>query len=107
MLDIEQRVDRGARLLDQHLPGWYERINVDALQMQNSCRCILGQLHGGNYTRGRVELGIVAGESSQYGFNASQMLYERLKDLWIKEIELRRLAATSPAYPEQKELIGV
>lgn len=44
MLDIEEKVDRGARLLDQEMPRWYESINVDTLQMQNSCLCILGQL---------------------------------------------------------------
>lgn len=107
MVDLEERVDRGARFLDQQMPGWYQRINVHALQMQNSCLCILGQLHGGNYTRGRQELDIAAGESSEYGFNASQRLYERLRELWIREIELRKLAASSPVSVEQRELIGV
>lgn len=91
--ELYEQVDRGARLLDAEMPDWYTKINIDALQMHNSCLCVLGQLYGGNYTRGRQALGVEAGQSSAYGFNADQSLYKRLKEEWVMEIVLRKMEA--------------
>lgn len=49
--DLRRRAERGALLLDARLPGWHQRLNLNALRMANSCRCVLGQLHG-NYGLG-------------------------------------------------------
>jgi len=48
--DLHARVKRGAALLDQHYPGWAEKINQKTLDMISSCRCILGQLYGDFWT---------------------------------------------------------
>ena len=40
---IEVRVARGAALLDEKLPGWADRIDLDRLDLGSPCRCILGQ----------------------------------------------------------------
>jgi hypothetical protein len=40
---IPQRVARGAALLDEKLPGWHERIDLDRLDLASSCDCVLGQ----------------------------------------------------------------
>lgn len=40
---IETRVARGAALMDDKLPGWVERIDLDRLDLHSSCNCILGQ----------------------------------------------------------------
>lgn len=40
---IKTRVARGVALLDEKLPGWDQRIDLDALDIGNACNCILGQ----------------------------------------------------------------
>lgn len=43
---VAERVAAGAAWLDQHEPGWWQRINLDRLNLNSECNCILGQLHG-------------------------------------------------------------
>ena len=40
---IETRVAQGVALLDEQLPGWVDRIDLDTLNLASPCRCILGQ----------------------------------------------------------------
>src|SRR5438270_8334732 len=37
-------VQRGVALLDEKLPGWYDKIAVCKLRMENAQDCIVGQL---------------------------------------------------------------
>lgn len=46
MSGVAERVAAGARFLDEHEPGWWQRINVSRLNLSDSCRCIRGQLDG-------------------------------------------------------------
>jgi len=39
----ETRVARGAALLDEKLPGWDRRIDLDNLHLGSKCDCVLGQ----------------------------------------------------------------
>ena len=41
-----ERAARGAAYLDEVDPGWYSRLDSDALQLANGKACVLGQLHG-------------------------------------------------------------
>lgn len=41
-----RRVARGAAFLDDEHPGWYQRIDPDALELSEGSCCVLGQLHG-------------------------------------------------------------
>jgi hypothetical protein len=45
MSTIAERVAAGAAFLDEHDPGWQERIDLDTLYIGSCERCILGQLH--------------------------------------------------------------
>lgn len=40
---IEARVARGVALLDEKLPGWDRRIDLDKLDLASPCNCVLGQ----------------------------------------------------------------
>ena len=40
---IETRVARGVALLDRTLADWDERIDLERLNLENTCDCILGQ----------------------------------------------------------------
>ena len=47
MTAIAERVAKGAAFLDEREPGWDTRIDLGILSLDSSCRCVLGQLHGG------------------------------------------------------------
>lgn len=40
-------VNEGAAILDTKMPSWYLKIDLDSLEMDNGCKCVLGQI-GGN-----------------------------------------------------------
>jgi hypothetical protein len=41
---LQGNVDRGAQWLDEYDPTWYNRINIDWLELSNGADCICGQL---------------------------------------------------------------
>lgn len=52
---ITPEVERGIALLDERVPGWRDRINLDDLDMGSITKCVLGQLFG-QYVDGLNEL---------------------------------------------------
>ena len=42
----QQRAARGAAYLDEVDPGWYERVDVQTMELGHASCCVLGQLHG-------------------------------------------------------------
>ncbi len=44
MTTTAERVARGAAFLDEKMPGWDQRIDLDKLDLAAPCRCVLGQL---------------------------------------------------------------
>ena len=40
----KRRVEKGAALLDEKLPGWESNIDLDRLQLADTNECVLGQL---------------------------------------------------------------
>mgnify|MGYP003474800171 FL=1 len=47
MRTIQGIVQRSAAKLDNEVPGWHKRINVDTLNLGSDSRCICGQLNIG------------------------------------------------------------
>ncbi|KXK63382.1 hypothetical protein AWW66_03450 [Micromonospora rosaria] len=44
--ELQDRVTAGVAWLDQHHPGWADRIDVDVLDLDDSLSCVLGQVVG-------------------------------------------------------------
>lgn len=63
---IPERVARGVALLDEKHPGWWERIDVDRLNLRSGCNCVLGQTWDGDY----------AGSSTAYMHHLDALLPE-------------------------------
>ena len=40
-------VERGAALLDDRRPGWFNEIDLDTLNIEMPGECVIGQLYGG------------------------------------------------------------
>ena len=49
MTTIKQRVSRGIELLDQEVPDWFDKIDLDDLDLSSARSCVLGQVF---YKRG-------------------------------------------------------
>lgn len=89
MNDVQERVQRGAALLDEKLPGWRSKIDVDTLDIANPYNCIAGQL-GGPYQDGYVtlrRLGLTYWhEGKEYGFEDRAENYSALTEAWKQEL---------------------
>lgn len=46
-LDIPGRVAHGVSLLDEKRPGWWQRIDLDDLDVNDCSECVIGQLFAG------------------------------------------------------------
>lgn len=103
------RARRGAIVLDEQVPGWTNRVDLDRLRMSSVHNCVLGQVFGG-YLTGVTALGVSAdvvftdwpnAESVILGFNGAGADFGRLDEAW-KELILERRAQSSTT--EKKEL---
>lgn len=114
MLTQEQRdwlvvaVERGAEFMDDKVPGWWLRINQSALNIQDSCGCILGQLFGRFLVgaqaagiSGNINLQCHLGLEFPAVFGAHVPLFTEgesigaaqfLASSWLREIDKRLLA---------------
>lgn len=43
---IAERVAAGAQWLNDNVPDWWQRIDLDRLDVRSECRCVLGQIYG-------------------------------------------------------------
>lgn len=78
-LKIAERVAAGADLLDKRIPGWRTRINLETLDLNESCRCILGQswelsdfdklVERSGYTAAKMSLDMDNYKAAWFGFN--------------------------------------
>lgn len=95
-LTIEQRVAAGAEWLDKNRPTWILVIDLDILDISDSCRCVLGQVYG-NYFRSPSEARFVpdAGPfvADDRGFSGvSRYALRALTEEWCRVIAARREA---------------
>lgn len=97
-LTVEQRVANGVEWLDERWPEWVRAINLDDLDLADSCNCVLGQRRG-DFDEAldsedmslddAVRNGFYAGHPSQ-----NRDAYVALNAMWRRVIEARREAAT-------------
>jgi hypothetical protein len=98
---IEAQVARGAALLDEKLPGWDQRIDLDNLDLGNKCNCVLGQEFDDDDAVGPLEFGYDAGlrelfagdddKAVDHGFLAADYEpHDQLTAEWRRVILARR-----------------
>lgn len=97
------RVAKGVALLDEHKPGWADRINAVRLEVQSACDCILGQLYPPNaegvdgYWLALADHDLPVwsfADTKDHGFAAANAADgERLDAEWVRVITERRSAA--------------
>ncbi len=97
--ELHEHAAVGAAMLDRAVPGWAERINLDALDMSvgepgfygkaADCGCILSQLYG-TYNAGRVALDVDLDAGDRFGFISDFTAgYSALDAAWTKLVKAR------------------
>lgn len=101
MYTMEEKVTAGGMVLDMEKPGWYRKIDLDTLTIRSCTDCVLGQVFNG-FDTGKKELGISIGADYGFALNTAQatpyetrMEWNKLKELWIEEVEMRLVAEES------------
>ncbi len=90
----------GAVLLDSQVPGWAEKVDLSALDVQDPNYCVLAQISGVDYDEGARQLNMTPGAAETHGFfvpgdteSASvTAIYNALTDAWAHEVR-QRIAA--------------
>lgn len=98
-MTVEERIERGAALLDEIRPGWRSQVNPDGLRMRSAEFCVLGQLYGnfydaaddifdGRYLSGAIEHGLHARMESDPGSPEfwNEREWAELEVLWKQEL---------------------
>ena len=113
MLDpptLRAAVGRGAAWLNEHRPGWQDKIDLDRLALESCTRCVLGQLYG-SFSEGldvlfdSFRMGGRPPDTAEFGFavrdqeygpdlstDQARPAYGALTALWREEIARRRAA---------------
>jgi hypothetical protein len=93
---VAERAERGAALLDERMPGWWQHIDLDRLDIDSPCDCVAGQI--GGYTEILQALGLDDGAEYDYGFDGGSFASTRaLTPAWRDLILARRAAASVTA----------
>ena len=107
--ELEKAVKEGAAIMDLERADWALRINKFTLNLASPNACVLGQEYGsyldGMHTLGHTEayqdvMEVDSDWARAHGFESEHIWtsdgtaltdeYDRLKELWVKEIEARR-----------------
>jgi hypothetical protein len=90
-MQYEQEVKRGAKLLDEKVPGWREKIALEKLNLQFADCCILGQTFGNAYedvVKETLGFECISPEGRYHGFDVgdgeylTSPLYDVLTESW-------------------------
>jgi hypothetical protein len=105
MTTIDDRVAAGSAWLDANRPGWWQRINLDTLDLGDPCRCVLGQEYGDYFDAPNEAVGDIGDASIERGYDVldewsipgrtEHTVSEELADLnaaWRTLIQARRNA---------------
>jgi len=97
-LNQRETIQNGASLLDNHMPNWYDKIDLEKLDMFSCEHCILGQLYGTFHAGYDKLFGIKSRQSTlHFGptvlFGFSALDRETAIEYWAEEIQTRKLNA--------------
>lgn len=115
-MDYSQRVKRGVIFLNINHPGWDEEIDLNDLNLQSSCNCVLGQLYG-TYANGMRKNGLWATDTIEKGFSlktidATQENWSALNAAWKEAIIEQKMESKKEeiwvgAEDKESELVSV
>ncbi len=102
--EIMTRVRNGIEWLDENIPDWLQRLDVERLDMKSDCKCILGQLDG-SWCDSTDNRDISYRENEDLGFCIGDDVCDRplawgnLEYWWTEEINRLRSERSGLAAP--------
>ena len=82
--ELKSRVQRGIALLDEHVPGWEDKVDVMRLVLSSANSCVLGQVFD-DYSAGVERLELSEEDASDHGFllgSSDGYTYRELTAVW-------------------------
>lgn len=98
-IDYEARVAKGIALLDEKVPDWAGRIDLDLLNVGSESLCVTAQVGGArDYKIGMRMLGLELGDFNDgsytlHGFNTETSMAEGLPVYYDSSVAMRTLNA--------------
>jgi len=96
---VRRRVRRGIQFLDKNVTGWWKKIRISRLNMDNTGDCIGGQISG-SYGKFLSDYRLTSRHAVWYGFTVPMLIppnsrftryCQLLTECWCEEIaKLRR-----------------
>jgi len=90
--------ERGAAWLDEHIPGWLERIDLGRLDMASLYDCVLAQAGGDDWGAVYRTYDLTIEGTEYLGFETgsapASSSYEALDSAWNDLVNRRRLEAS-------------
>ena len=91
---LSRKVADSAAELDRLRPGWAREINVEILDIASECKCVLGQLFGGerySFSNGFDWFNLATDRQGPilWGGFFTNWNNDLMNELWAKEIEDR------------------
>lgn len=102
---MQVAVEKGAIMLDEKRPGWYQKVDLERLDLRFCARCVLGQISGNKRSMNPYDiechaLGLSPADAVAYGFNQDaapefasirqSQSWADLTRLWREQITRRR-----------------
>lgn len=98
-IEIESSVDNGVKFFNENVPNWANQIDLDILDINKSCNCVLGQLklwgQGPKYSQNFDTSDVAISMGLLTPFNHDWVTYGKvLTNEWKRRIlELRAINA--------------
>jgi hypothetical protein len=103
---INPNVRRGAALLDEHIPGWFEVIDVDNLDLNSSYNCVLGQL--GRHPEVLPEHILQRVRRGSYSYPGFVRVLGALEKITHREIDMHQYAFIEECgYDPRRKFVGL
>ena len=79
----QRRFDAAVCAIDLHIPDWWQRLNVETLDLFDLDRCVLGQMRR-SFCETLNVWNIAVSDAGPFSYN------ERYRDRWIALVQARR-----------------
>ena len=98
-----QQIEKGVEYLDEHYPGWEDKINLETLNIRSPRCCIGGQLEGEYAHFVSMLYEISNSGPTSMGFDSTDYHYEDLTETWKAVILARQETKSIHEYLMDKE----
>lgn len=107
-MDLQARVDKGVAWMDENVPNWFKRVDLEILNIASSEACICGQLQlWSRLSQLSEELGLFLPVNKDRNLENLEEELERTGKDYAQLTEMWRTAILERRFKEQDQTIRV